>query len=177
MSYPVAPNEEERLEALLETGILKAGASPILDEICDAARHHFDVSICLVTLLDHDRQIIKAASGSHLTETPRCDAFCNNTILNDEVFVVEDAFANDRFKNNPLVTGAPHIRFYAGAPLTYMKNIRFGALCILDTKARKLSRGEAAELTAFAERVTGEILAHELERLGKTSKPGSGGHR
>jgi GAF domain-containing protein len=77
------------------------------------------VAICTVTLLDQARQRIKAAQGIEPRETPRNVAFCNYTILSDEVFVVGDALADDRFKNNPLVTGSPFIRFYAGAPLIF----------------------------------------------------------
>jgi GAF domain-containing protein len=94
---------------------------------------------------------------------PRDVAFCNYTILADEVFVVSDALDDERFRNNPLVTGAPYIRFYAGAPLIFLKNIRLGALCILDTKPRAFSRGDKAELQLFAERAVQEIAAQELQ--------------
>jgi GAF domain-containing protein len=93
-------------------------------------------------------------------------AFCNYTILSDEVFVVGDALADDRFKNNPLVTGSPFIRFYAGAPLIFLKDIRLGALCLLDTKLRSISRGDKAELQLYADRVVREIATQEYGKAG-----------
>jgi GAF domain-containing protein len=165
MSFPMGPNEEERLKALLETGILNTQSNPALDEICAAARRHFDVPMCLITFIDRDKQWVKASEGLSISETPRNQAFCNFTILSDEVFVVEDAQADGRFKDNPAVISAPFIRFYAGAPLIYMKNIRLGALCLLDTRPRTFTRGDKAELLLFGERVVMEISAQEFERL------------
>lgn len=164
MSFPIGPHEEERLKALLETGILDTASNPALNEICDEARRHFGVPICLVTLLGRDKQWIKASHGLQVTETPRDTAFCNFTILSDDVFVVEDALADGRFKDHLSVVGDPRIRFYAGAPLTYLKNIRLGALCLIDTKPRTFSRGDKAELLLFAERAVMEIAARELEQ-------------
>ncbi|WP_134500347.1 GAF domain-containing protein [Microvirga pakistanensis] len=167
MSFPLGPHEEERLRALLETGALNPKSDPALDRICDEARRYFDVPICTVTLLDRTRQLIKAAQGLQAGETPRDVAFCNYTILTDDVFVINDAQADDRVKDNPLVTGAPFIRFYAGAPLIFLHNIRLGALCLVDTKPRPFSRGDKAELQLFADRVVKEIADQELEKAGK----------
>ena len=116
MSFPVGPNEAERLKTLVETGALDPSADPALDTICEEARLHFEVPICTLTLLDKARQRLKAAQGIEPGDTPRDVAFCNYTILSDEVFVIDDALADDRFRDNPFVTGAPFIRFYAGAP-------------------------------------------------------------
>ena len=165
MVFPVGPNEEERLRALLETGILDTASDPAFDAITAAAREHFGVPMCLVTLIDRDRQWIKSAQGVCIAETPRDIAFCNYTILSDEVFVVEDALADERFRDNPAVTGELGIRFYAGAPLIYMKNIRLGALCLLDTKPRTFSRGDRAELLFFADRIVAEIAAREFNGI------------
>jgi GAF domain-containing protein len=164
MSFPIGPNEEERLRTLLETGALDTKADPVLDMICEEARLHFEVPICTITLLDKDRQRIKAAQGMESGETPRDMAFCNYTILSDEVFVVNDALADDRFKNNPFVTGTPFIRFYAGAPLIFLKNIRLGALCLIDMKPRPFSRGDKAELQLYADKAVREIAASEFEK-------------
>jgi GAF domain-containing protein len=164
MSFPTGPHEEERLQALLETGALESKPDPALDRICEEVRAYFDVPMCTITLLDRARQLIRAAEGLETGETSRDVAFCNYTILSDEVFVVEDALADERFRNNPFVTGAPHIRSYAGAPLIFLKDIRLGALCLLDTKPRAFSRGDKAELQLFADRVVREIAKQELER-------------
>jgi GAF domain-containing protein len=164
MSFPTGPNEEERLKILLQTGALTAGPDPALEEICAQARQYFEVPTCFVSLLDRNVQQIRAAQGSNLTETSRDVAFCNYTILTDDVFVVTDARADERFRNNPRVTGEPRIRFYAGAPLVYLKDIRLGALCLLDVRPRTFSRGDKAELVVFAERAVAAIVARELER-------------
>jgi GAF domain-containing protein len=163
MSFPIGPDEEERLKVLLETGALDPNQDPALDSLCEEVRQHFEVPMCTVTLLDRARQQLRAAQGLDTGEMPRDVAFCNYTILTDEVLVVSDALDDERFRNNPLVTGAPYIRFYAGAPLIFLKNIRLGALCLLDTKPRAFSRGDRAELQLFAERAVREIAAKELE--------------
>jgi GAF domain-containing protein len=163
MSFPIGPDEEERLKVLLETGALDPKEDPALDSLCAEVQQHFGVPMCTITLLDKARQQIRAARGLDTGDTPRDAAFCNYTILSDEVFVVTDALADDRFKDNPFVTGAPYLRFYAGAPLIFLKNIRLGALCLLDTKPRDFSRGDRAELQLFAERAVQEIAARELQ--------------
>lgn len=174
MSFPTGPHEEERLQALLETGALDPKPDPVLDALCAEARQHFDVPMCLVSLLDRTSQRIKAAQGLEPGDTPRDLAFCNYTILSDEVFVVEDALADERFRQNPYVTGEPHIRFYAGAPLIFMKNIRLGAFCLLDRKPRTFSRGDKAELRLFADRAVREIAEREMA-VAKRVEPRPGG--
>jgi GAF domain-containing protein len=166
MSFPVGPHEAERLRTLLETGALEAQSDPALDRICEEARQHFEVPICTITLLDKARQLIKAAQGIEPGETPRDAAFCNYTVLSDEVFIVNDALADERFKDNPFVTGTPFIRFYAGAPLTFLANIRLGALCLIDTKPRSFSRGDKAELQLYADRAVRQIATSEFEKRG-----------
>ncbi|MBL0406475.1 GAF domain-containing protein [Microvirga aerilata] len=163
MSFPISPDEDERLKVLLETGALDPQQDPVLDSLCEEVRQHFGVPMCTITLLDRARQQIRAAQGLETGDTPRNAAFCNYTILSDEVFVVSDALADDRFRDNPFVTGAPFLRFYAGAPLIFLKNIRLGALCLLDTKPRSFSRGDKAELQLFAERAVQKIAARELQ--------------
>ncbi|MCD6070016.1 MAG: bifunctional diguanylate cyclase/phosphodiesterase [Microvirga sp.] len=164
MSFPIGPNEAERLKTLLETGALEATADPVLDRICEEARQYFDVPICTLTLLDKATQRIKVAQGLEAGETPRDAAFCNYTILSDEVFIVEDALVDDRFKDNPFVTAPPLVRFYAGAPLIFLKNIRLGALCLIDTKPRSFSRGDKAELQLYADRAVRQIATSEFEK-------------
>ncbi|MEE1658249.1 GAF domain-containing protein [Microvirga sp. CF3062] len=166
MSFPIGPHEAERLQTLLETGALDAKTEPALDRICEEAQLHFEVPICTITLLDKAQQLIKAAQGIEPGETPRDIAFCNYTVLSDEVFVVTDTLLDDRFKDNPFVTGAPFIRFYAGAPLSFLKNIRLGALCLIDTKPRSFSRGDKAELQLYADRAVRQIAASEFEKRG-----------
>ena len=164
MSFPIGPNEADRLKTLLETGALEASADLALDRICEEARQYFDIPICTLTLLDKATQRIKVAQGLEAGETPRDAAFCNYTILSDEVFIVEDALVDDRFKDNPFVTAPPLVRFYAGAPLIFLKNIRLGALCLIDTKPRSFSRGDKAELQLYADRAVRQIATFEFEK-------------
>jgi GAF domain-containing protein len=157
-----APSEFARLQALHATGLLDAPPPPEFAAICQEARERFQVPIALVTLIDRDRQVIAARQGTTLEGTPRSDAFCDWTIRGGEVLVVPDARLDPRFAANPLVTGEPFIRFYAGAPLTYLRGIRLGALCLIDSRPRDLSLGERAELQALADEVVALIAAREF---------------
>jgi len=158
-------HEETRLRVLLRTGASVAGPSPVLDEICQEARHHFGTPISLITLVDRQKLWVKAAQGLAISELPRDSAFRTYTILSDDVFVIDDMLADERFTGTPLVLGEPHLRFYAGAPLVYEKDIRLGSLCILDIRPHKFSPGGKAELTEMADRVVTEIAAQELGAL------------
>jgi GAF domain-containing protein len=166
---PLDPGIEfRRIQALHETGLLSSRSLPELDEICQRARVHFGVATALVTLIDRNTQVIKAREGSDLQETPRAWAFCDYTIRTDLVFVVPDATQDERFAANPLVTGEPFIRFYAGAPLVYLQDIRLGALCILDPRPRRAAEftlGDRAELGGMADEVVSVIVQHKLTAL------------
>lgn len=172
MSFPVGQHEQERLQALDNLRLVDTPRNPAFDSLCEEARRHFGVPICLVSLLTRDRQWLKAVQGLAVSETPRDVAFCNYTILQDEVFVVPDALTDDRFRTNPLVTGTPFIRFYAGAPLLYRNNIRLGAFCLIDTRPRSFSRGDRAELAVFAQRSVAQIVAREFALLPLGGEPG-----
>lgn len=155
--FPLGPNETERLRILHASGLVTGLVIPGLDALCAEAARHFDVKTAIVTLLDTDLQVFKAKFGIDAGSTPRNVAFCNFTILSDQVFVVEDASADERFVSNALVTGPPHIRFYAGAPLVFQEEVRLGALCLLHPAPRVFTRGDRAELQEMADRVTDVI--------------------
>lgn len=155
--FPLGPNETERLRVLHASGLVTGLVVPGLDALCAEAVRHFGVKTAIVTLLDTDLQVFKAKFGIEAEGTPRKVAFCNFTILRDEVFVVEDALADERFKANPLVTGPPYIRFYAGAPLIFKEEVRLGALCLLHPSPRSFSLGDRAELQEMADRATDAI--------------------
>lgn len=158
MAFPIGPEETERLRALLQMDVINGQQDPKLDALCAEARSQFDVSTALVTLLSETQQVFQGRCGTEQSETPRAVAFCNYTILGDEVFVVEDAQADSRFADNSLVTSPPFIRFYAGAPLIYLKNIRLGAFCLLDSRPRTFSLGEREELQLFADRALSALV-------------------
>lgn len=155
--YPMGSKEFLRLLRLAETGLISDWRSPELDELCTEARAHFGVASAAVTILDKDFQYIRARSGIEASSTPRCVAFCNYTILENDVFVVEDTLLRPEFRNNPLVTGDPFLRFYAGAALVFSRDLTLGAFCILDPKPRAFSRADQAELADFADRAVSVI--------------------
>ncbi len=155
----MGPNERNRLRVLRASGVVEGPSIPALDDLCLEASRHFGVKTAVVTLLEDDLQVFKAKAGIEASSTPRNVAFCNYTILEDRVFVVPDAAADDRFVSNPLVTGHPFIRFYAGAPLVFEEEVRLGALCLLDREPRQFSLGDRAELLEMADRAVSIIAA------------------
>ena len=161
--FPLGPNEIERMRVLRASGLLVGSAIPALDALCAEAARHFCVNTAVVTLLDTDLQVFKAKFGIEVDSTPRGHAFCNFTILSDRVFTVEDARSDPRFASNPLVTGEPFLRFYAGAPLIFREEVRLGALCLIHPEPRSFSLGDKAELQEMADRATSAIASAWFE--------------
>lgn len=157
--FPLGPNEVERLRVLHASGVVGGLEVHGLDTLCAQAARHFYVHTAIVTFLDTDAQVFKAKFGIDAVGTPRKLAFCNFTILSDDVFVVEDARLDPRFASSPLVKGPPFLRFYAGAPLTFRREVRLGALCLLHPEPRSFSLGERAELREMADRVI-DVIAN-----------------
>ena len=146
-------NEQERLQELLNYEILDTPAETELDELAQIASAICDTPISLVSLIDQDRQWFKAAVGLDVQETPREDSFCQHALHNpEEVLVVENSLQDQRFKENPLVLGDPHIRFYAGAPLKTSAGNVLGTLCIIDNKPRKISEKQKNALKLLAKK-------------------------
>lgn len=174
-NFPVGPNETARLRVLHASGMVGSHAVPALDDLCAETMRHFDVKSAIVTLIDTDNLIFKANAGIEAVITPRSVAFCNYTILEDRVFVVPDAWADEKFASNPLVTGPPFVRFYAGAPLVFQEEVRLGALCLFDPAAHSFSLGDRAELMERAERAVHLIASHwfELEGSSQTQRTSS----
>lgn len=156
MSHPGVPvptvDEAARLAALRRYDILDTPPEPAFDRIVRLASHLLGTPISLVSLVDDSRQWFKARVGLDAEQTPRSLAFCAHAIHGDDVFVVPDAGQDQRFSNNPLVTGAPHIRFYAGAPLRTPEGHRLGTLCVIDRQPRVMddeTRSLLADLSAL----------------------------
>jgi GAF domain-containing protein len=138
LAQQAARREATRLAALMGTSVLDTPPEPAFDALVRQAAARFRVPIALISLVDAERQWFKAAVGlpaGH--ETPRSQAFCDHAIRGMGVMVVPDARSDPRFAGNPLVTGAPCIRFYAGAPLTLAGGARLGTLCVIDRLPRK----------------------------------------
>lgn len=121
--------------------------------------------MALVTIVTGDRQIVRSRVGTDLQGTSRPDAFCDHLIRTDAVLVVPDATRDPRFVTNRLVTGEPFVRFYAGAPLIYMRDIRLGGLCVLDTQPRAFTSDEQDELANMADEVMVCIFEQEMDRF------------
>jgi GAF domain-containing protein len=152
-----------RLQALRSTGLLTGPTLPKLEEICRLAKEHFGVAVAMVTLIDEHVLIAKARAGTDFKEAPRVGQFCDYTIRSDDVFVVPDASRDERFALNPGLTREPFGRFYAGAPLIYLRQLRLGALCLLDPQAREFTLGDKAELAHMAEQVVSVIVECEFK--------------
>ncbi|MDH5621624.1 MAG: sensor domain-containing diguanylate cyclase [Gammaproteobacteria bacterium] len=158
MLKPLIPlDETQRLLSLHSMRILDTPSEERFDRITRMAQRMFDVEICLVSLVDAERQWFKSRQGLSACETSREISFCGHAILDQIVFVVEDARNDPRFADNPLVTGEPNIRFYAGCPIRGPNGRRIGTLCIVDSHARELSASDEATLIDFAAMVEDEL--------------------
>jgi len=154
---PLPADEERRLEALYQTGLLDTEAEERFDRYTRIAAALFDVPIALVSLVDKDRQWFKSRMGLEVRETARDKAFCAHVILGDDVMQVPDALVDDRFADNPLVTDEPRIRFYAGAPLSLGDGSAVGTLCVIDHRARNLDQDQLQLLSDLAKLVEREL--------------------
>ena len=171
MKTPDIPaNEEERLKSLRSTSILDTDPEERFDRLTRMAKRMFGVSIALVSLVDENRQWFKSKVGLDACETGRDISFCGHAILGNDIFVIEDALGDERFADNPLVTGDPKIRFYAGAPLRYLDGNKLGTLCIIDQEPRVLDEEDYAMLRDLAEMAEGELSAIQLATIDDLTK-------
>lgn len=150
MPYPKPDNEIKRLEALKRYGLLDTPSEDSYDDFVNLASFICEAPIALISLLDEQRQWFKARVGLNVSETPREQAFCSHTIQSHHTMVVEDAMADERFSENPLVCSAPNIRFYAGVPLTDADGYALGTLCVIDRRPRHLEPQQQQALEALA---------------------------
>ena len=146
-------DEERRLAALNDLGILDTPAEERFDRITRLAASIFKAPMALVSLVDRERQWFKSARGLDLFETPRETSFCAHAINSREVLVIPDTFQDLRFADNPLVTHEPRIRFYAGCPI-FVGAHCVGTLCVLDNRPRQIDAEAVSllcDLAALAE--------------------------
>jgi anti-sigma regulatory factor (Ser/Thr protein kinase) len=163
---PVMPeNEAARLEALHRYRILDTEPERSFDDLTLLASHICGTPMALISLVDADRQWFKSRIGIPISETARAVSFCAHAINHRDLFIVPDARHDERFRDNQLVTGAPEIRFYAGAPLVTPDGHALGTLCVLDRVARTLSREQLEALTALCHQTEAqlELRRHVLE--------------
>ena len=160
MLKPPTPGHESiRLQALQALAILDTPPEERFDRLTRIAQQLMQVPIALVSLVDENRQWFKSRQGLKACETSRDISFCGHAIMDTEVFVVADAAADSRFSDNPLVTAAPHIRFYAGAPLILGNGLCVGTLCAIDHQPHHVTAAQLAALRDLA-----QCVCDELER-------------
>ena len=157
----IPPDEDARLAELRSLNVLDTIAEERFDRLTRMARRLFGVDVALVSLVDENRQWFKSCAGMELSETPRDISFCGHAILGDGAFVIPDALQDERFADNPLVAGPPHVRFYAGCPLRGPGGRKLGTLCIIDSKPRAFSDEDVEMLVDLALMVEREFSAIE----------------
>jgi len=166
-SYPVLQNEDERLAALHSYHILDTAEEKDFDDLTTLASVICQTPIALVSLVDKNRQWFKSHKGLEATETSRDYSFCAHGIASpNHIFIVPDATLDERFKDNPLVTGDPKIVFYAGMPLVNADGFALGSLCVIDQQKRELTAEQINALTVLAKQVTDKLeLKKKYEEL------------
>lgn len=157
--------EKMRLETLRALNILDTLPEERFDRITRMAKRLFNVPIALVSLVDENRQWFKSSYGLNVSETPREISFCGHAILGNGTFYINDTLKDERFFDNPLVTGAPNIRFYAGHPLTAANGEKMGTLCIIDNKPKQLTADDLTALSDLAYTVEQELCALQLSTM------------
>ncbi|WP_250478967.1 MULTISPECIES: ATP-binding protein [unclassified Caballeronia] len=168
MAFTPAPrpgDELARLNDLYDVHVLDTAPEGDYNDVVSLASAVCEVPIALVSLIDENRQWFKACVGLDVRQTHRDEAFCSHAILSpDELFVVEDTTADQRFSQNPLVIGPPRIRFYAGAPIVTETGFSLGTVCVIDTVPRRLTEAQLIGLKALA-RLTAKFLDQRRMRL------------
>lgn len=158
MLKPEIPHDESRrLAALHQLKILDTSAEERFDRLTRLARHISGAPIALISLVDANRQWFKSKQGLDACETPREISFCGHAILQDGIFYIPRALEDDRFSDNPLVTGPPNIRSYAGAPLFAEDGSRLGTLCVIDTENTQYTAEQLDSLRDLADCVQAEM--------------------
>jgi GAF domain-containing protein len=150
-------NEEARIAALEKYAILDTDPEQSFDDLTLLASFVCKTPMALISLIDEDRQWFKSRVGMDASETSRDIAFCSTAILQPDIFVVPDALADERFRDNPLVVSDPHIRFYAGAPLINEDGYALGTLCVVDRTPRELAPEQREALKALSRLVLAQL--------------------
>ncbi len=166
MRKPEIPaNEAERLADLFDYEILDTGSERVFDEITQLAATISGAPYALISLIDRDRQWIKAEYGIVLGQATRDDSVCGHAILEHEFFEVPDTRQDPRFAGNPLLEGPPRIRFYGGSQLTSQRGNNLGMLCVLDTQPRQLSAAQRHALQQLADVVVALLEARRQHKV------------
>ncbi|WP_251978293.1 GAF domain-containing protein [Salinicola avicenniae] len=165
MIAPEVPaNEAERMALLRDLQLLDSGADAGFDRLTELATQIFDLPMSMITLIDEDRQWFKSRQGLSVCETPRRISFCGHVVADGMPMVVCNALKDPRFSDNPLVTGSPFIRFYAGYPLFAAPDLCVGTLCIIGTMPRAFEDNEMHRLALLAAQAE-ELIKLHVARL------------
>jgi PAS domain S-box-containing protein len=156
--------ETKRLAALSSYNVLDTLPEKEYDAITRLASYICQVPVALISLIDGDRQWFKSKVGLDMEQSSRADAFCNYTILNDDLLEVNNLAESDIFKDNPFVKGDAHVRFYAGAPLIDPEGNRFGSLCVIDMVPRELNDDQRDALRTLADEVMSHFILRKQQR-------------
>lgn len=164
MKSAALPDDElERIEELAACRLLDTESEAAFDDLAELASVLCDTPMALVSLVDRERQWFKARVGIDLRETPRRQSFCAHAILSpSDIFVVPDAGEDIRFHDNPMVTGEPNVRFYAGVPLKGPGGHALGTLCVLDTRPRSLTQMQRRQLKQLAAQLELQLQLREM---------------
>jgi diguanylate cyclase (GGDEF)-like protein len=166
MLIAIKPDDEaQRIAALRSLKVIDTAPEERFDRLTRLAKRLFDVPITLVSFVDENRQWFKSCVGIRARETTRDVSFCAHAILTDDILVVPDARLDVRFHDNPLVTGDPGIRFYAGYPLRLPNNAKLGTLCLMDRLPRSFDAQERALLQDLGRMAEQEIAALQLATM------------
>lgn len=157
MSQATPRDTDKRLASLRQLHILDTPAEPAYDDLIQLAALVCGTPIALFSLVDEERQWFKARIGLTAQETPRSISFCTHAIRENELFIVPDTYMDQRFRDNPLVTGDPHIRFYAGMPVAGPAGLPIGTLCVIDREPRELSQAQQLTLRVLARQVEAQL--------------------
>ncbi|KQP11952.1 GAF domain-containing protein [Pseudorhodoferax sp. Leaf267] len=160
---PLPADEDARLQALHALMVLDTPPEERFDRVVRFAAEQLEMPMALVSLVDGDRQWFKSRVGIDVPQTGRDVSFCSYTILQAGTFVVEDTLLDARFADNPMVTGGPKVRFYAGTPLSAPGGERVGALCVLDSRPRALGPVELAVLDALRTLVNEALAGQDAD--------------
>lgn len=157
MKAAVPANEADRLEALRRYQVLDTPAEQEYDDLCYLAAQICGTRFAMISLVDQDRQWFKSKVGADVSETPREIAFCAHAILQPDTLVVENALADERFSDNPMVLSGPKLRFYAGTPLITPDGFPIGTICVSDSQPRQLTAEQLEALRALGRQVINQL--------------------
>jgi len=165
MSAPFPSIESARVAALDRYAILDTEPEQTFDDLVALAAYVCKAPIAMLSLVDDRRQWFKSKVGLEIRETPRETSFCAHAIQQQDVFIVPDTRNDARFRDNPMVVGEPHIRFYAGAPLINEEGFALGTLCVIDRQPRELDEAQKGALKSLSRLALGQMELRQNLKL------------